>query len=129
MGSRTSVYSVIAENTDAGSLSFRYVDEVGLTAPIEKGQKLSTLQIWYGASCIAQTETYAMNSVPVAGSVFSEDTPKSERGVLSVILYIIGGAVAVAFGIFIVLYVMRAYSIVKVKQKSRRHSRNRRRSR
>ncbi len=129
VGSRGSVYSVIAENADAESLSFRYVDEIGLTAPIEKGQKLSTLQIWYGGSCIAQTETYAMNSVPVAGSVFSDDTQKGERGVLSVILSILGGAVALALGIFIVLYMMRTYSIVKAKQNSRRHSKNRRRSR
>ena len=37
----------------------------GLTAPIEKGQLISTVEVWYRTSCLTEAELYAMNSVRV----------------------------------------------------------------
>ena len=35
----------------------------GLTAPIEKGQMISTVEVWYRTSCLAEAELYAMSNV------------------------------------------------------------------
>lgn len=39
----------------------------GLSAPIEAGQQIATVQLWYGTSCIAETELYAMSEVREQG--------------------------------------------------------------
>ncbi len=130
IGTRSGAYAIIADSMDNNGLTYRYADEVGLTAPIEKGQKLSTLQVWYGAVCVAQTETYAMNSVAVAGSLYTDhNASKDNVSAGTVILYVIGTIVAVVLCMFMVLYVLRTTRIAKAKRHSRRHSRNRRRSR
>ena len=38
----------------------------GLNAPIEKGDDLAIVQLWYGPSCIAETTLYAMSGVRTA---------------------------------------------------------------
>lgn len=130
IGCRSGAQTVIADNVAVNDLTYRYVNEVSLTAPIEKGQKLSDLQIWYGAVCVAQIETYAMNSVAEAGSVYSDnDAGRGNLGIGRILLYVVGGIIAVALGMFIVLYILRTSRILKVKRQSRRYSRNRRRSR
>ena len=130
MGTRDGAFTIIPENTGYGELIYRYINEVGLSAPIEKGQTLSTLQIWCGAVCIAQTEVYAMNAVAVAGSVFA-DTEKTGAGVnlLTVLLYLLGAFFVVLLVFFAVLFVMRTTHILKGKRTSRRNRANRRRSR
>ena len=35
----------------------------GLTAPIEKGQMISTVELWYRTSCLAEAELFAMSPV------------------------------------------------------------------
>ena len=35
----------------------------GLTAPIQKGQMISTVEVWYRTSCLAEAELYAMSNV------------------------------------------------------------------
>ena len=35
----------------------------GLTAPIKKGQMISTVEVWYRTSCLAEAELYAMSDV------------------------------------------------------------------
>ncbi len=130
VGVKDPVYSVIPQNADINGLDYRYAEEAGLSAPIEKGQKLSALQIWNGPICIAQTETYAMNSVGVAGAVFNDDTAKNgQTSVFLIVLCVLGGIFAVLLVIFLILFGLRRYRIAKVKLQSRRHSRNRRRSR
>lgn len=130
MGIRNGAMSVIADNIDTNGLTYRYVDEVGLTAPIEKGQKLSTLQVWNGAVCLAETEVYAMNSVKIAGTVFEDNgSSKGNIGFLTLLLYLVGAAVAIVIFSAIVLFALRVTRIAKVRRQSRRNSRNRRRSR
>lgn len=131
VGIQSSVSAVIADDAAAiNGLSYRYANESGLTAPIKKGQRLSSLEIWQGSVCIAQAETYAMNSVSVAGSVFGENNDrKGSVGIGTVILYVFIGIAAVFGGIVAVLYVLRFIRVCKIKRQSRRNSRNRRRSR
>lgn len=129
LGARSGASSVIPANIDANGLSYRYIDEINLTAPIEKGQTVSKLQIWYGSVCLAETEAYAMNRVAIAGTDFSNHSRDNNGGFLTVILYIFGGLFVVALVFFIGISVMRATQISKMRRNSRRNSRNRRRSR
>ena len=130
VGTRDGANCVIPANIDLNGLSFRYANEAALTAPIEKGQKLSDLQIYYGSVCVAQTETYAMNAVRIAGSVFSDNgNQRKSVGGLTVLLYLIGGVFVIGLAGFVALFLLRSGRIAKMRRQSRRNSRNRRRSR
>jgi len=124
------VYSVIPDTTDANSLVYRYVNEVSLTAPVQEGQRVSTLQIWCGNICIAQSDLYAMSSVLPAGQVFTtEETPVEKGNALRIILSIVGLVLAAALICVIVRSLVHANRLAKKRRQSRRNSRNRRRSR
>jgi len=130
VGIKDPVYSVIPQNMDLNSLDFRYADDGGLNAPVEKGQKLSSLQIWNGPICIGQTDTYAMNSVAVAGAELSEDAARNGKtSVFVIILCVLGGFFVAILVAFLILFCLRRYRIAKVKVQNRQLSRNRRRSR
>lgn len=60
----TAMDAVLPKNATYKNLILKYnVTGGGLTAPITQGQEISTLQIWYRSSCIAETKLYAMSSV------------------------------------------------------------------
>ena len=130
MGAMNGASAVIPANLNADALSYRYVDEIGLTAPIEAGQKVSALQIWYGSVCLAQSDVYAMNSVATAGSVLTEDAGVKGAGSFGrVVLYLLAAAGVIALVGFAVLYALRAVRIAKARKAARRRNRSRRRSR
>lgn len=65
--------TVLPEGFNFDQLTFRFTDVPGSTqAPVSKGQNMAALQVWYGPMCVAQTDLYAMNDVPVA---FSKTVP------------------------------------------------------
>ena len=76
VGTLDGAFSVIPNNITETSLAYRYINEVPLSAPIEKGQRVSTLQIWCGNVCVSQNDLYAMNSVKHVNNMF-EDNHKS----------------------------------------------------
>lgn len=130
IGARTGAFSVIPENISTEGFEYRYINESNLTAPIQQGQTVSTLQIWYGSVCLAQTEVYAMNRVAVAGTDFSDnDRGGKMNGFFTVLLYIIGGVFILVLSFYVVIYVIRATRITLRRRTSRRNSRNRRRTR
>ena len=122
IGTHDSAFSVIPETMDALGLSYRYMNEVQLSAPIEKGQKLSSVQVWCGSACVAEADLYAMNSVDVIETV-SQDNVESENGFFVWILYGLG----IVFGItligFIIISILRAVHISKRKKMHRRYRR------
>ena len=108
----------------------RYVNETALTAPVEKGQRVSTLQIWSGNVCVSQTELYAMNSVKVADSLSSQkDSGKGRMVGLQIVLYIFGGIFLFILLAIVMLYGVRTVRIAKANRQRRMHRRYRRRSR
>lgn len=65
--SHTSMDAVLPINATLDSLIMKYnIVNGSLTAPIALDEKIATLQIWYGNSCIAETELYAMSEVRAA---------------------------------------------------------------
>ena len=127
VGVKNSVYTVIPRNMDSNTLEYRYADNNGLSAPVEKGQELSVLQIWNGSICLAQTETYAMNAVAFAGVVQDDMDNHGNNNIFVIILCVFGGVFAVILLGFLVLVGLRRYRIAMAKAQNRR-SRNRRRS-
>ncbi len=130
IGTQAGAFSVIPDNITENSLAYRYVNEIPLTAPIEKGTRVSTLQIWCGNVCVSQTDLYAMNSVKPVGELF-DDGGKNRSSVgaiktVLIVLSILAGVVVVAFA---GLYFLRVSYIVKIKRHRRRNSVYRRRSR
>ncbi len=130
VGSYEDACSVIPANAGAQELSYRYVDEEQLSLPIEKGQRISTLQVWCGTVCIAQTELYAMNSVVANAEQFGGNTTdNSGGGFFTILLYVLGAGVIIVLLGFVVLSLIRAVRIARLRNQRRRSRRNRRRSR
>lgn len=122
IGTQDSFFSVIPLSMDAAGLSYRYINETQLIAPIEKGQKLSTVQVWCGSVCIAEADLYAMNSVD---SVEQTTATESKQGT-SFFRWIVLGLCAIVGVIifcFLMLVILRSIHIRKIKNKQHRHYR------
>ncbi len=120
--------AVLPEKVTTSELTYRYSD-MGrdLTAPINKGDKVSSVEVWYGNLCIAQADLYALNSVREADSfvIIRESDGFPWWGVL---LIIVGIGVVAFFGLVAARFVNGAKAMAK-RQRGRRYARNRRRSR
>ena len=130
VGSAESAYSVLPVDASPTELSFRYYDvENAFVAPVSKGQKMSTVQIWYGNVCVAQTELLAMSEVrPLAASAEKTDDPAS-AGLWKDTLVVIG---SIAVGLIVLLLVVRCIGLLRmalIKRRRRKYRRSRRRSR
>ncbi len=115
MGTRDSVAAVLPKNVGLKDLSFRYTDTVQSgTAPIEKGDRVSYLQVWHGSTCLVQIDVYAMNDVPVAFQKVQPVTAE-DAGMPAwlFVLIAIGVLLAAAAG---VLVVIRASNLRKHKK-------------
>lgn len=62
IGPKESVLAVLPQSAKVEDLVFRYSDKA-FSAPIENGMHISDVQVWVGASCVAQAKLYAMNQV------------------------------------------------------------------
>ena len=131
LGSHTAVTAILPVDVKQEELNFKYSDSQQLhEAPIELGQKLSDVEIWYGNMCIAEAELTAMNTV--RSTVYSaqqvqSDTDRSGAGV--VILLILGGAVVIAVVVVLGLRVYAGIKKAKQNSQAKRYRKDRRRSR
>ena len=130
IGTQEGAFSVIPENATEASLSYRYVNEIPLSTPIERGQRVSTLQIWCGSVCVSQTDLYAMNSVKSATALFvDKDKDQPSISIIKTILIVMGTIAGMIVVAFASLYILRISRIARIKRHSRRNSSYRRRSR
>jgi len=123
--------TVLPKDLDDSQLSWIYGNAVGvLTAPIEQGQVISVLQVWYGSKCLAQTELTAINAV----DVWTEPTQpvrqgKTDNGNGWAIVGIVLGILAVlALLAFLMLILPRLLRNAKRNANRRSRRQNRRRS-
>ena len=129
IGTYQSAFSVLPNYIDADDLVYRYIDEPKLSLPIQKGQIMSRVEVWCENVCVAQADTYAMNSVNAASQNNDNGEQNDKVNILSVVLYILGATFGIILLGFIVLSTVRAARLAKVRRRYRRNSRNRRRSR
>lgn len=128
LGCDVFVSAVLPEKVTTSELTYRYTDTgTDLTAPIKKGDKVSSVEVWYGNLCIAQADLYAMNSVREAKSVvvFKDTGGFPWWGVLLIIL---GVGVAAFLYLVLVRFANKSKAMAK-KKRDQRYARNRRRSR
>lgn len=73
LGSDISVSAVLPENVTKDLLTYKFSNlDMDIMAPVEKGEKLSDVEVWYGGLCVAKADVYAMNSVAVAKPLIVE---------------------------------------------------------
>ncbi len=129
IGPNISASSVLPYDSSSKTLTYRYGEIRNLTAPIEKGQKITELEVWSGTVCVAKADLFALNKVDAVDPINLDDQNGSNRLKLGSVFFVILGVIfsVILLG-FVVLCMIRAVRIRAAKKRSRRHSRNRRRS-
>ncbi len=120
----TSISTILPKEVDETQLKWDYrLHDGNLTAPVEKGQILGAVQVWYGTKCLAQTDMVAMNGVNIAQPPVIPEKPEGMRGgSWWMFLLILIGIVVLAF---LVILGLRAFHIMKYQRRQKRRSRRR----
>ncbi len=120
--------TVLPIGVDETKLNWIYGDAVaGLKAPVEKGQVVSDVQVWYENICLAQTDLVAANRVDAYQQPISSDLIDDTNVDVSAVWIVVGIIVGVAVLFVAVLLILRAVSAARMRQRQRRRRRNRRR--
>ncbi|MBQ4641359.1 MAG: D-alanyl-D-alanine carboxypeptidase [Oscillospiraceae bacterium] len=129
IGTHVSAASVLPEDADGNTLIYRYGEIGNLSAPIKKGEKISYVEVWSGTVCVARADLFALNSVRVSQPL-EVDEPNGTLmpKIGNTLLIILGILFCVIILAFVILCIIRGARIASIKKRSRRHSRNRRRS-
>ena len=100
-----------------------------MRAPVEKGQKIGTVQVWYRTSCVTESEVFAMNPVRSqinSGVTISNAASRDDSNLSGILKFL--GIVCVLFLLPVTLYLgingMRRY-LAQRKRRRRRASRRR----
>jgi D-alanyl-D-alanine carboxypeptidase (penicillin-binding protein 5/6) len=111
---------------DADSLVIRtQMTKVPLAAPIQKGDRVAVMQVWYGDVCIAQTDLLARNSSHVGLNPDGQgvnDGAGFDAGALSTAM-----TVLIVIGVVIVTLCVGLFVIRRARKSARNKRRRRRR--
>lgn len=124
-----SASTVLPSQMDVSQLHWQYTNnDTVIQAPVEKGQSLGSVQVWYGQKCLAQTDMVSMNAVAVQTEPVIPERPETDKDAGSwqamlVLLGIFGGVILVGL---LVLLVVRCIGNAR-RAKRRRHRQHRRR--
>lgn len=113
------ISTVLPKDCDLKQLTFSFSEiSGGLQAPIEKGQNLGSLQVMLSSKCIAYTDVFAANDVPVAyaktGSYLA-----SKKHSISWGWIVAGIVVAIVIG-FVIIKAVASKKSVRGKHNKRR---------
>lgn len=128
LGTVDSVFAIMPETLTSDDLTLKIADGNNLTAPIEKGDILSTVEIWYDSLCIATTQVYAMNSVDLLQTNAEQGTSSEDVNGLQDFWIILIVIIVVVF----LMVILRSSAIRRRKRaasRSRAYRKDRRRSR
>ena len=121
----STISTILPADVDESQLNWVYEAQEGeISAPVQKGQKLGTAQVWFGSKCLAETDMVAMNDVRVyKAPVVPEKPVKEDNGNWGLLLLILIGAVVV---VFLIVVGIRALRILLYQRKQRQRRRRRR---
>ena len=129
LGSDKAVSAVLPADVGLEDLSFKYGKTGQLRAPIALGERISNVEVWYGATCVAKGDLYAMNSVrSVLDMQSAENAAQNEQttnNVLSVVFWV----VIVCIALVLVVRFLPTLRKILTKRRMRLYRKNRRRSR
>lgn len=116
---------------DQSQLQYEYVlDDGTLTAPIEAGDPLGVVRVWYQSKCLAQEEIYATVSSNVKQTeakdpAVSNNAVAQEQNLWQIVLLIVLALLALIV-VMLVISMIRS-SILRAKRRRRRKNTRRRR--
>lgn len=124
------VNTVLPAKAQLDNLNFRYtIEGGGLKAPVEKGQKIGTVQVWYRTSCVTESEVFAMNPVRSqinSGVTISNAASRDDSNLTGILKFL--GIACILFLLPVALYLgingTRRY-LAQRKRRRRRASRRR----
>ncbi len=126
-------FCVLPKNITAEELTWKYAQSVsGLTAPVEMGQSITSLEVWYGDICLSTAELVAMNAVTVyqpyeepKGATDMKNEKEHGEFLALVLGIVLGVVILVVVGMF----VARLVRVAIIRARIRKRRRNRRRNR
>lgn len=127
-----SASTVLPVEADMTQLRWVYLDGNGsLTAPVQKGQKLGSVQVWYGQKCLAETELVAMNEVRVHTAPIIPDRiqTQTDSGSWQLMLWIVAVLAVLVllcmFGLLTARAMRNMSRTVRLRRQYRRYRRSR----
>ncbi len=128
-GPAASLETVLPTGTKMEDLTIRYLqgNDV-LTAPIQTGDQITTVQLWYKDVCIAQMPLVARNTVDVFVPQDEQKQSLDANGGFGTALIIIGIILGFVLAIVCVVYIVQFLRNAASRAQHRRRRRNRRRS-
>jgi len=123
-------YAILPIDLTSELLQWVYPSSVNsISAPVEAGQKITHVEVWYGELCIAQSDLLALNSVDVYVPQTEPNIPaslheESAGKLIAIIAGILVGIVVVGFAILLTIRTIRIASM-RAKRRRRRASRRR----
>lgn len=124
--------AVLPRGVTSEDLTWRYAStDPQLTAPVEKGQRLTYIQVWYGSVCVAQSSLSALNGVAVSAADQTQPGTDvvEENGGLGVGLAVLGVLLAIIGGFAVINYAVKMVRRAREQSRRRKRRRNRQRSR
>ncbi len=121
----TPLSTVLPVDVDESMLSWTYGEAAALTAPLEAGAAITTVQVWYGSVCLAQTALVAMNDVKEYKAPALTDEPQTEAESLSVLWWVLGGIAL----LLVLLLAVRSINRARARARRAKRMRDRRRYR
>ncbi len=115
------LYSTMPSEMTVRDVSYKYLPE-NLTAPLSKGDKIGTIQVWYRDNCVGQCDMLAMYGVDQPGDSDLTLIPTAEETAERtwIIVLLIGGIalLVVVLGVVLGLVIRRRIILKKI---ARRH--------
>lgn len=129
VGPSREVRTLLPKGTTKDDLVVRYLlNDSNLVAPIEVGQTLATMQVWYENVCVAQAPVVARNDVKEY-IPSEENNTGSNTDALITVLIVIGVILGVIMCFLGLLFVIQLVRHAGTQAQHRRRRRGRRRSR
>ena len=129
LGSNTTVFAVLPSSVNLKDLTFKYSNSEEIRAPITAGDAVTTVEVWYENTCVANATLYAMNSVKDATQEEIAVESDEEDDTAKTVLLVIGIAVGIILLFVVVVRVVPRIRRLLKKRQLKKYRRNRRRSR
>lgn len=129
---RTNIDSVVPSTAKMDNMIMKYtVVGGGLSAPVNSGDMIATVSVWFRNSCLTEVEIFAMNNVKAMSTsgvdIRSNDAEAESGG--SKLLSTIGTILVVVVVLFICYLAFNSYMRARIRAQRRRRRQSRRRSR
>lgn len=130
LGPNVNASCVLPQGVTLDKLTFKYGSIESISLPVEHGQLISNVQVWYGNVCVAQSGLYALNKVQNSLMINQNlDSTGGKTNWWSTMFTGFGILVVIALAVVLGLRVYNKLQYAAAQKRSRRHRRNRRRSR